>query len=86
MGINGETSHNWAEAPKYYLMARLYWNPDVDVDALLAEWYELAVGTEAAGYLAGYFSLWDGDGYGDQELGKTGLEVADLLEEELSSG
>jgi len=59
MGINGESCHNWAEAPKYYLMARLYWDPDVDVDTVLAEWYELAVGPEAAPLLARYYSLWE---------------------------
>jgi len=59
MGINGESCHNWAEAPKYYLMARLYWNPDIDVDAVLNEWYELAVGVEAAPFLAEYYNLWE---------------------------
>jgi hypothetical protein len=57
--IAAETCHNWAEAPKYYLMARLQWNPNLDVDALLDEWYFLAVGADAAPYIKEYFSLWE---------------------------
>jgi hypothetical protein len=55
----GETCHNWAEAPKYYVQAKLYWNPDEDVDALLDEWYRLAVGVDAAAALAAYYRHWE---------------------------
>lgn len=58
-GIAAETCHNWAEAPKYYLLARLQWDPNVDVDAVLAEWYSLAVGEQAAPYLAQYYEYWE---------------------------
>ena len=58
-GITAETCHNWAEAPKYYLLARLQWDPDIDADAVLAEWYALAVGERAAPYLARYYDYWE---------------------------
>lgn len=50
---------NWAEGPKPYLFLKLWWNPDQDVDTLLAEWYERCVGKRAAGDLAKYYALWE---------------------------
>ncbi|HIE03284.1 MAG TPA: DUF4838 domain-containing protein [Candidatus Latescibacteria bacterium] len=58
-GMLGESCHNWAEGPKWYVMAKLYWNPDLDVDELLRDWYDKAVGPEAAPYLAKYYELWE---------------------------
>lgn len=62
---NGVTAHymeaypNWGEGPKMWLAAKLMWNPYQDVDALLKEWYERAVGKEAAPYLKAYYDLWE---------------------------
>src|SRR5699024_5948543 len=38
---------------------KLLWNPDQDVDELLDEWYERAVGKEAAPFLKEYYDLWE---------------------------
>ena len=58
-GITAESCHNWAEAPKYYLLARLQWDPAVDTDVVLDEWYHLAVGPAAAPHLRAYFEHWE---------------------------
>lgn len=50
---------DWHEGPKLYLTLKLLWNPNLDVDATLQEWYVNAVGAEAAPHLAQYFSLWE---------------------------
>lgn len=50
---------NFGEGPKLWLSAKLQWDPDQDVDALLAEWYERAVGPDAALPLADYFAHWE---------------------------
>ena len=47
------------EGPKTTLMAQLLWNPDMDVDAFLDEWYNLAVGEKAAPFLKQYFDFWE---------------------------
>jgi len=47
------------EGPKLYLVARLLWNPDIDVDQTLKDWYRCAVGDEAAPYLEAYFAHWE---------------------------
>ncbi len=49
----------WTEGPKLYVLLRLLWNPYLDVDATLAEWYRLAVGEQAAPYLAQYYGFWE---------------------------
>lgn len=61
----GVTAHyaelypNWGEGPKPWVAARLQWNPEQNVEALLGEWYERAVGEEAADDLRAYYELWD---------------------------
>ena len=50
---------DWREGPKLYLSLKLQWNPNLDVDKTLKEWYECAVGKEAAPYLAEYFAFWE---------------------------
>lgn len=54
-----EAYPNWGEGPKLYLVLKLQWNPDLDVDALLKDWYVCAVGRDAAPYLAAYYDLWE---------------------------
>ncbi|MFK7694469.1 DUF4838 domain-containing protein [Paenibacillus sp. HJGM_3] len=62
---NGVTAHymeaypNWGEGPKMWIAAKLMWDPYQNVDALLNEWYERAVGKEAAPYLKAYYDLWE---------------------------
>ncbi len=47
------------EGPKTWLILQLLWNPDADADALLTEWYTLAVGKNAAPHLRNYFDHWE---------------------------
>lgn len=59
IGQYAEFYPNWGEGPKGWIMARLLWNPNQDVDQLLAEWYERVVGRAAAPHLATYFRHWE---------------------------
>lgn len=62
---NGVTAHyaelypNWGEGPKPWISAKLQWDPYLDVDELLDEWYLRAVGSEAAPYLKEYYDHWE---------------------------
>ena len=47
------------EGPKFYLMAKLMWNVNADVNALLEEWCRHAVGPDAAPYLEQYYRFWE---------------------------
>lgn len=47
------------EGPKIWILAKLLWDPHQDIEALLQDWYERAVGPEAAGDLAAYFDHWE---------------------------
>lgn len=53
-----ETYPFFGEAPKYYVMAKIWWNPDRDVDAILDEWYRFAFG-KAAEPMNAYFGHWE---------------------------
>ena len=46
-------------APELYMIMKLLWNVDTDPDALLDEWFNLAVGEKAAPYLKAYFAIWE---------------------------
>jgi len=52
-------TERWTEGPKLYVLLRLLWDPYLDVDETLAEWYRLAVGEQAAPYLAAYYRFWE---------------------------
>src|SRR5690606_27757074 len=54
----GEHGPNWGDGPKHWLYAKLLWDPYQDVEALEQEWYERAVGEEAAPYLKAYYDHW----------------------------
>lgn len=56
-GMNVRTM--WYAGPQPYILLRLLWNPDADVDALLADWCAAAVGSNAAPYLEQYFRYWE---------------------------
>ncbi|MBO7146623.1 MAG: DUF4838 domain-containing protein [Lentisphaeria bacterium] len=47
------------EGPKFYLMAKLMWNINADINTLLKEWCRHAVGPEAAPYLEQYYRFWE---------------------------
>lgn len=47
------------EGPKNWLALQLLWNPDADANALITEWYNLAVGKAAAPHLRRYFDFWE---------------------------
>lgn len=49
----------WGEGPKFYLLYKLLWNPSLNVDGVLDEWYERAAGKAAAPDLKAYFSHWE---------------------------
>lgn len=57
--IYAEAYPNWGEGPKLYLALKLYWNPDLNVDEALRDWFVAAVGADAAPYLAAYYDLWE---------------------------
>lgn len=50
---------NWGEGPKAWIQARLLWDPNVDVDALMKDWCESAVGRKAAPMLLSYYEIWE---------------------------
>ena len=50
---------NWGEGPKGWILAKLLWNPNQDVDALLDDWYTHAAGEAAAPKLREYFAIWE---------------------------
>lgn len=54
-----EVYPNWNTGPKVWIQARLLWNPDLDVDQLLTEWCQRAVGEAAAPSLKAYYALWE---------------------------
>ena len=53
-----ETYPFFGEAPKYYAMAKIWWDPDRDVDEILEEWYRLSFG-KAAAPMKSYFGHWE---------------------------
>jgi len=50
---------NWGEGPKPWIAAKLQWNPNQNVEALLDEWYVRAVGEAAADDLRAYYEYWE---------------------------
>ncbi len=54
-----EAYPNFAEGPKLYLALKLQWDPELDVDEVLQEWYERCVGEAAAPYLTRYYAHWE---------------------------
>jgi len=54
-----EAYPNWGEGPKLYVALKLQWNPYLDVDRLLKDWYEKCVGNAGAPYLKAYYDLWE---------------------------
>jgi hypothetical protein len=59
IGQYAELYPNWGEGPKAWISSKLQWNPELDVDELLDEWYERAVGSAAAPYLKAFYDHWE---------------------------
>lgn len=57
--LTAEAYPNWGEGPKLYVALKLQWNPNLDVDTLLKDWYVSAVGEEAASDLEAYYEIWE---------------------------
>jgi hypothetical protein len=57
--MQAEAYPNWGEGPKLYLASKLLWNPYLDVDALLEDWYVAAVGSTAAPLLKAFYEHWE---------------------------
>ncbi|MCU6712585.1 DUF4838 domain-containing protein [Paenibacillus sp. J5C_2022] len=57
--------HHWdmhpvlGDGPQPWIIAKLGWSMEKDVNTLLDHWYESAVGTEAAADLRAYFEIWE---------------------------
>ena len=63
-GVTGYYAESYStelptEGPKNWLVLQLLWNPGADANALLTEWYTLAVGKDAAPHLRNYFDHWE---------------------------
>ncbi|NLF69982.1 MAG: DUF4838 domain-containing protein [Candidatus Anammoximicrobium sp.] len=58
-GLTAEAYPNFGEGPKLYVSLKLQWDPTRDVDQLLEEWYEAAVGPQAAPYVKKYYDHWE---------------------------
>jgi hypothetical protein len=50
---------NWGEGPKPWVLGKLLWNPNRNVDSLLNVWYVAAAGAKAAPKLKAYYDLWE---------------------------
>jgi hypothetical protein len=48
------------EGPKMHLAMKLYWNAELDPDAVMDDWYRTTVGARAAPFLRRYFEFWEG--------------------------
>ncbi|MBP1994049.1 DUF4838 domain-containing protein [Paenibacillus eucommiae] len=60
IGHVGELFPNFGgEGPKPWVMAKLQWDPNQDVDELMHEWFVRAVGEDAAPYMAEYYAIWE---------------------------
>lgn len=54
-----EAYPNWGEGPKLYVALKLQWDPNLNLDELLMDWYVNAVGRDAADDLKNYYELWE---------------------------
>ncbi len=54
-----EVYPNFGEGPKDWVQSKLLWNPNQDVDALIDDWCNHAVGNQAAPHLKAYYGLWE---------------------------
>jgi len=62
MGVTGVVDASypwWLEGPKYWIAARLMWNPRLDPQLLLEDWCRNAVGKKGAPTLLKYYQFWE---------------------------
>ncbi|MBE6403694.1 MAG: DUF4838 domain-containing protein [Lentisphaerae bacterium] len=59
----------WKNTPEIYMMTKLMWDIDQDADKLIDEWFELAVGKEAAVPFKKYYAVWEN--FWNKEIIKT---------------
>lgn len=50
---------NIGEGPKGWVLAKLLWNPDQNVDHLLDDWYTHAAGSKSAPKLKAFYQIWE---------------------------
>lgn len=50
---------NWGEGPKPWLLTKLLWNPNQDVNVLLDDWYVHFAGSTAAPKLKEFYAIWE---------------------------
>jgi hypothetical protein len=55
----GELYPNFGSGPKAWVLEKLLWNPNQNVDALLDDWYQNAAGKAAAPKLKAYYDIWE---------------------------
>jgi len=59
-GYYCEAITNWAAGgPKFYVLARVLWDTNADVDALLDRYMQLSFGPDAAPAMRAYFDRWE---------------------------
>lgn len=54
-----EVYPNWGEGPKTWILTKLLWNPNQDVDSLLNTWYVRTAGEKAAPRLKAFYDIWE---------------------------
>src|SRR5699024_659095 len=57
--VHADSVSNFGDFPRVWLLSQLLWDVDSNVDALLNDWYEAAVGPDAAPDLKTYFDFWE---------------------------
>ena len=50
---------NWGEGPKPWILSKLLWNPNRNVDSLLNIWYVKTAGKKAAPKLKEFYAIWE---------------------------
>lgn len=80
--INAEASNNWGpRGPGYYVAAKLLWDPDADVSAILRDFYATAFGP-AAEPMERYYRRW----YGAAAGGDASIPLSELANDNARAG
>ncbi len=57
--LYAEAYPNFGEGPKLYAYLALNWDPSLDIDALLDDWFERCCGPESGQALRSYYEFWE---------------------------
>ncbi len=57
--LYAEAYPNFGEGPKLYAYLALNWDPKLDIDALLDDWFERTCGPDSADALRSYYEFWE---------------------------